>query len=190
LSVWPVPLPRNGHSSVNNPGCCATRPFFATQKIGTRTVLAASPGVVDYAERGLIVSGERDDPDLAPSTLPTHQTLNRSVIPGYTSAVRAGEARSAGEQSGRGLSLPSFSGAFCEHCSSPKNCAAILVELRSSPKMMGGLRPFNGRPRLASPTPEEPKVTGEPDQCSRVARNSSSGQRSSISARLTRVGAR
>ena len=46
------------------------------------------------------------------------------------------------EQSGRGLSLPPSSGAFCEHCLSPENCAAILVELRSSPKREASLRPF------------------------------------------------
>ena len=46
------------------------------------------------------------------------------------------------EPSGRRLSFSAFAGVFCEHCPSPKNCTAILVELRSSPERLKSLRPF------------------------------------------------
>ena len=35
-------------------GCCATRPLFAAQKTGTRSVLAESPGGPEKLKRGLI----------------------------------------------------------------------------------------------------------------------------------------
>ncbi len=61
---WGEP-PRKGRGSANKSGCCGTRPFFAAQKIGTRTVLAESPTFVCYARRGLIFS--RGLPPAAPS---------------------------------------------------------------------------------------------------------------------------
>ena len=52
-----------------------TRPFFAAQKIGTRTILAESPGFVDCAKRGLIVSGGVSPP--GPTTGQTTGTDTR-----------------------------------------------------------------------------------------------------------------
>jgi len=50
------------------------------------------------------------------------------------------------------LSGGSQSGAFCEHCSSPKNCAAILVELRSSRIGCRSYGRFEGADRQCPPS--------------------------------------
>ena len=101
------------------------------RKIGTRTVLTESPESYDCAERGLIFSGRPPGTDLI---------LHNSSSPKFSLDSRAGGGEGLCGQSGRCLSFPPFSGDFCEHCPSPENCAAIFVELRSSPKMGESLR--------------------------------------------------
>ncbi|MGL4564590.1 MAG: hypothetical protein ACRCVD_04805, partial [Halioglobus sp.] len=71
------------------------RPFFAAQKIGTRTILAESPEFVDCAKRGLIVSG-----GVCPRGPTTGRTTRTDIQTGHHARSKGWHWQMVSKQSG------------------------------------------------------------------------------------------
>jgi len=162
-TAWPSS--RKGLSSCNRFGCCATRPFFAARKIGTRTVLAESPESVACAKRGLIFSGGRPGSGL-PTSRKKDTTQEDQQVRDMRKAFTArweDTMRNAARKYQVMLSAPGQIGAFCEHCPSPEKLRSNFWSSCAAANLPGGAMALSGRithggRRDSYVSPENPRM--------------------------------
>ena len=134
--------PRKVRGSVTKSGCCATRPFFASRKIGTRSVLAKSATFGYCAKRGLIFSWALSR---ALAALPTFQSNRDQVIAWVTYFTYPNESsgnRGCDESSGCSLRFFRLRELSASTDRVPKNCAAIFGRVAQQPVSGKILHPF------------------------------------------------
>jgi hypothetical protein len=128
-------------------GCCVTRPFFALQKTGTQTVLAESSETPEKPKRDPMVTEglpARGEPDIEREIGWAMRYLSHRVSGIDGDCLMSGARRVVGTKVAPfefgerfrdhqvAFKFFCLGGVLCEYCSSPENCVAILVELRSS----------------------------------------------------------
>jgi len=130
-----VGTPVNGRKPTGPAGLLRNSTIFAAQKLGLDQCSQKAPGGTGWLEQRPDGSPAFPQPlphfDINPTSTPVSSLLlaNSDVAISNRSEADVGQSPRKHQ-----VTLGTFNqfGAFCEHCPSPKNCAAFFVELRSS----------------------------------------------------------
>ena len=125
--------PRKVRGSVTKNGCCATRPFFASRKIGTRSVLAKSATFGYCAKRGLIFSWALSRALAALPTFQSNRDQGIAWVTYFTYPNESSGARECDESLGCSLRFFRLRELSVSTDRVPKNCAAIFGRVAQQP---------------------------------------------------------